>query len=240
MTSGLSLIFLAGLLGSAHCIGMCGGFTLMIGMHTGTKWTNLVSQGSYSAGRIFTYSLLGAVAGALGQRVANATSTWANVSAGLSIIAGLFLIYQGLLATGIRFSKKPFSAIQSPCLMSPILATFLKSENQAGKFFAGVLTGFLPCGLLYAFLSLAVASRDLLWGATIMATFGAGTLPIMIATGIGGRLLNSLTRQRLLQLAAWSVVMTGAITLTRGVMFANVPSNTEIPACPFCLSLKES
>ena len=237
MATGLSLIFLAGLLGSSHCVGMCGGFAILLGMHASDKLKNFTIQLQYSLGRIFTYSFLGAIAGVSGQRIDLTTNTWINVSAILCAVAGLFLIYQGLLALGIRIRRKTAETTNGPCLLSPILANFLRSERRGSTFLAGVLTGFLPCGLVYAFLTLAVASKDLMWGTAVMAVFGAGTVPIMVATGVGGNLLSLLARQRLLRLAAWSVVLTGVLTLIRGISFAQSPADTQQPVCPFCVSV---
>lgn len=229
------LILIGGLAGSSHCLGMCGGFSLMIGMGTNSLSRNLLAQGLYSAGRLFTYATLGAAAGFFGARLQSASVVWFNAPALLSIAAGLFLIYQGLLAAGIRLSwVTGSSSTASPCLMGGFLSGFLRSRSYWNRFLAGVLNGLLPCGLLYGFLAVAGASGDLLTGAGVMALFGAGTVPLMVIAGLTGNLLTAVARQRLLKIAAWCVVLTGMITVVRGAGAWQSERDSGPPPCPFC------
>ena len=99
-------------------------------------------------------------------------------------------------------------------------------------FLAGLATGFLPCGLLYGMLANAASTSDLLTGGLTMAVFGLGTAPVMVLTGFGGSLLGVAQRRRLFQAAGWCVVITGAITLVRGI-YGLQPG--QIPGCPLCL-----
>ena len=235
----LPLIFVGGLLGSSHCVGMCGGFALLLGIGSRSVRDNILAQSMYSCGRIFTYAVLGACAGSLGARADLQFSTWVNVPAVLSLLAGVFLIAQGLSAAGFRFgitATKPIPG--GGCLGGSIFATFLRSPHWSGKFLAGLLTGFLPCGLLYAFVALAAASGDLASGMGVMIFFGIGTVPLMITTGVGGSFLSLIARQRLLKLAAWCVVVTGVLTVARGVGFLRIPGQTAEPICPMCVELE--
>ena len=94
-------VFVSGLLGSAHCLGMCGPFALAIGSAAPAWRTNLARQLCYSAGRIFTYAVLGAAAAFVGLRMARAVEPWTNMPAILAIAAGAMLVVQGLLAAGV-------------------------------------------------------------------------------------------------------------------------------------------
>lgn len=231
----LALIFVAGLLGSSHCLGMCGGFALTVGLQQRKLTQTGLAQLSYSVGRIFTYTVLGAICGFVGNRVSTGTVQWINTSAVLCLIAGLFLIYQGLGAAGIRLWGGAESSTQG-CLTGSFLKSFLQSPDYSRVFLAGMLNGFLPCGLLYGFLALAAASQDLIGGALIMATFGLGTVPLMVSAGFGGRLLSLVARRRLLKVAAWSVVVTGALTTIRGAGAIQSGTQDPVSACPFCSS----
>lgn len=233
----LSLIFVGGLLGSSHCLGMCGGFAMLIGLNATSPGRACLAQFLYSCGRIFTYMVLGTVAGFAGQRVSLGTNEWINASAILSLLAGLVLIVQGLKATGVSLWKRSVKLNSQGCLTSPLIRTFLQSHSWIANFLAGVMTGFLPCGLLYGFLALAAASRDLLWGGAIMLSFGLGTTPMMILTGLSGRALSMLIRQRILRFAAWCVVLTGMLTAYRGLGLLLEKSSDVPPACPFCMTL---
>ena len=234
--SELPLIFMGGLLGSSHCLGMCGGFALLIGANATSSRHAFSAQLAYTLGRIFTYTVLGAVAGYVGGQVSMSVNHWINASAILSLIAGLFLITQGLKAAGYQVWSLSKQTTAQGCLVSPLFRTFFQSPSYSSKFIAGVLTGFLPCGLLYGFLALAAASQDLLWGGALMGAFGSGTAPMMILTGVGGRMLSAVARLRLLKVAAWCVVFTGFITFYRGVGFLNQDHQQAQPNCPFCAS----
>lgn len=230
----LSLIFVGGLLGSSHCLGMCGGFALLLGSHQKSRKEVWLAQSLYSIGRIFTYTVLGTIAGFIGMRLGHSMTKWINASAILSIVAGLFLIVQGLKAAGIQVWKSRKPTNSQGCLASPLFKTFFQSKSRVSQFLAGVATGFLPCGLLYGFLALATASQDLLSGGAIMLAFGLGTTPMMMLAGIGGQLLSGVMRLRLLRIAAWCVVLTGGITLYRGAAFLSLEHTEIAPTCPFC------
>ncbi len=233
------LILLGGLLGSSHCVGMCGGFAMIVGMNKPTFRENLFAQLAYSAGRLMTYGTLGAICGYAGLRLVKAAPQLLNVPAALCLLAGMLLVVEGLFATGVLKRRGLSKSPQIGCMMSPIFATMLKLPGLRNAFSAGLLTGLLPCGLLYAFLSLAASTGDLLRGMAVMVVFGVGTVPLMVATGAGAMLLKMATRQKLMKAAAWCVVFTGALTVYRGAAFLHAANSpTAEPACPFCASVE--
>jgi len=235
----LPLLLTAGILGSSHCIGMCGPFALTIGSNAPTWRQNLARQLVYSVGRIFTYSVLGAIAGFCAYRLSAYSVGLLNVASALAIVAGLFLIYEGLRAAGwIR--RRSLATHQGPCLGGTFLATFLNSPNFGGYFLAGVFTGFLPCGLVYGVLAFAATTQDVWWGAIAMATFGVGTVPVMVATGGAGSLISLATRRRLFRVAAYCLIATGAISVARGAGFVEIPGWVEPTGCPMCESAEEA
>ena len=99
--SELPFVFVAGILGTAHCLGMCGPFVLTIGGSAPGWWSALGRQLSYSAGRIFTYGVLGAAAGFCGERLTSSLPLLVNIPALLAVAAGMLLVYQGLRSAGI-------------------------------------------------------------------------------------------------------------------------------------------
>jgi uncharacterized protein len=232
----LPLVFLGGLLGSAHCVGMCGGFAISIGMGARSLSSNLQRQLLYTLGRVLTYAFFGVAAGYAGFWLSRRAGTLVNVQAGLSIVAGGLLVFQGLLALGIfpRRLLPKFSVGAAPCLAGTFVGPFLASPGWSGVLLAGVLTGFLPCGLVYGFLTLASSSASILHGLLTMCAFGAGTAPLMILTGAGGSLLSHPARRHLLQVSAVCVLLTGMISVARGVMFVQFPESAAMESCPFC------
>jgi len=228
----LALIFIAGMLGSSHCVGMCGGFAVMVGLRAPGAGAMALTQGLFTLGRVFTYMVLGVLAGSLGARVTALSRTGINVFAVLSILAGLILLFQGLATLGFRLLPRRFNH-SGVCLMATGYRSLLEGGDWPQKFLAGMFTGMLPCGLVYGFVSLAAATGDPLRGGAVMTMFGLGTAPLMIAVGWGGALLSVFARQRLLKLAAACVVVIGAITLTRGISHLNGAEDGGPQHCPF-------
>ncbi len=158
----------AGLVGTPHCLGMCGPFV----MACGTKGSDTVM---WHAGRLATYSLLGAVAGALGAVVPG--PSW--VAPTLSIV--LLFWFAGALA----------GVVPSPVVVVPGLRQMAGSVAGKGgrwqRFAFGMVNGLLPCGLVYAALSIPVSAGSAAWGAATMFAFGLGTVPGLTALVMGFR-----------------------------------------------------
>jgi sulfite exporter TauE/SafE len=232
----LPLIFLGGLLGSAHCIGMCGGFAVSIGLSATSVLPNLRRQLIYTAGRIFTYSFLGIAAAYAGLWATSRVTLWINAQAALCILAGLLLAAQGMIGLGLVPHGFPSqrAAGGSLCLARGFVGPFLASPRLTDVLLAGVLTGFLPCGLVYGFLALASSSASIWMGLFIMILFGAGTAPLMILTGTGASLLSYARRQSLLRISASCVLLTGLVSVVRGVFFLPVWGVPEAMRCVLC------
>ncbi|MFY9254825.1 MAG: sulfite exporter TauE/SafE family protein [Fuerstiella sp.] len=238
----LPLVFVSGVLGSAHCIGMCGAISAT--MNIGAKGIQgaLIRQILWSIGRTFTYAFLGMLAGFSGARLTrsdylSAQTSVINYQAAFAILAGLLLMMQGLIATGWIRRRKNIRQIggQTSCLTASIFGSFLRGGSNVGVFVAGILTGFLPCGLVYSFLALAAATASVWKAPLLMTAFGLGTVPVMLVTGVGLTMASLKMRQRLMKAAAVCVLVTGVLAVGRGIAFA-ANSNSEKPqeACPFC------
>ncbi len=179
--------FVAGLLGSLHCVGMCGAFAASCGRTpTGLP--------AWHLGRIGTYAALGALAGAAGQLLPG--PAW--VPAGL---ASALLTWFALALAGL---------VPEPRLVPPGLVSAgrraVESTSPGAQFLFGVVNGFLPCGLVYSALTVPVALAEPLPGALAMAAFGAGTIPALSLAALGLRrlLMASLWRRRLFALLVLS------------------------------------
>ncbi|MCA9065832.1 MAG: sulfite exporter TauE/SafE family protein [Planctomycetaceae bacterium] len=237
----LPLVLLSGILGSAHCIGMCGAIAATMSAGTTSLRASLARQIWWSLGRTSTYTFLGVIAAAVGARFVRVELPYVSVQAVFAIIAGTLLVAQGLLAAGwwpARLRRRSGGS----CVAASVMGQFLRGGSSTGAFVAGILTGFLPCGLVYSFLALSASSAHPGRGALIMLVFGAGTVPVMLATGVGVSLLNFANRRRLFRIAACCVLMTGLLTLGRGVAFARssyeatTASSGQSPQvkCPLC------
>lgn len=234
MTWEWPLILLGGFLGSGHCAGMCGGFALGIGLGSRGPADNLRRQALYSAGRICTYAFIGAIAGFAGLRLMRAASGWTTLQAWLSLAAGAALILQGLWSAGWLPRLVRWKPTNSSCAARSIFASFLRGRDLASVFLAGVLTGFLPCGLVYAFLALAASTGNVIEGAALMAIFGFGTIPVMVVTGFSSTLISLTLRKQLFRIAAVCILVTGFLSVGRGVGVLAAPPAERGQRCPFC------
>lgn len=170
MLASFTAATLAGLVGSPHCIGMCGGFAMACatGRDRGLAW---------HLGRLSTYAVLGAVAGAFGAVIPGPTWVAATISA-------VLMVWFALVLGG--FVREP--SIRIPGVQR--LATRAASESGAAwRYVFGLATGFLPCGLVYAALAIPVASGSAAVGALAMVGFGLGTMPALAAVTLGLRTL---------------------------------------------------
>lgn len=230
----LPLIFVGGLLGSAHCIGMCGPLALSLSASAPNGSSLLRRQLCFSVGRIFTYGFCGAAAGLGGVWLSTGSRGFVWSQAWLAIFAGVVLILMGLVTVG--WIPKPTARLLSgiPCGAATWLKTFLTSTGWSGPLLAGVFTGFIPCGLVYAFLLKAGSSGSVWMGWLTMIAFGIGTIPMMVLVGYSGRFLSVTHRTRLFQVAAWCIVLTGAISIVRGASQLDAKSVAETVPCPFC------
>jgi sulfite exporter TauE/SafE len=195
-------IFLLGLISGAHCLQMCGPIVLVIGPRR-------ESQLAYHAGRILTYTFLGALAGAAGHGVA-ALGQLAHLTSGARIVSGAAMILAGILMVGILPSSGLIT-IRRPGRFTRVAARLLGTPH--GKFFAGLALGFLPCGLIYAALLKAMDAATPAAGALTMLAFGLGTAMALAALGFA----SVFARPWVNRLAPYSVMIAGAVLLYRGL-----------------------
>lgn len=230
----LPLLLMGGLLGSGHCVGMCGAFAVAIGWDASRPSVNLLRQTVYSIGRCCTYAFLGAAAGFGGQWMQLRLGALTSVQAILSLVAAAVLILMGLATSGLLPSSDRWLQKLAACPAVGQFRSLLKSRRLVNVFVAGLATGFLPCGLVYGVLALALSSGSLLQGAGMMAAFGLGTIPLMLVVGLSGSTLSLEMRKRLLRVAAVSLVGAGVLTGARGLADLTSPSDSEPLSCPFC------
>lgn len=177
---------LAGLVGSPHCVGMCGGFA------------GLAADApvGYHAGRLTTYALLGALAGTVGSIIPG--PPWVSAAVAAAMVLWFSARLAGLLP------EKHMPALPGVTRAGAWLAG---REGIAGRYALGAVTALLPCGLVWAALGLAVASGHPGTGALAMLAFGAGTIPLLGGLAVGLRTLAARGRGARLALAALVLVV---------------------------------
>lgn len=198
-------LFLIGLLGGTHCVGMCGGIVGALSMGSGTS---LPLQLGYNAGRIASYALAGTLAGALGG-ASLVLSGQLPVRIILFVLANMMLVALGLYLMGLtralafseRFGLRLWRHVQ------PLTRRFLPARTVAQAFPLGVLWGWLPCGLVYSALVTALSSGSALRGAGLMLAFGLGTLPNLLLAGLLAARLNEYLIRPVVRVAAGLLVL---------------------------------
>ena len=221
------LIFVAGIAGSWHCVGMCGGFACALGSDPRGRGATLVRQLSYNLGRVTTYCFIGALVGFLAAGLC-ASGAGAPPTSGaqrvLAIASGLLMVCIGLQFLGwLRRRHGPPLHGFGAQFLAPALRDLLRAPGPAAPLAFGVLNGFLPCPLVYAFAAQAAGSGGALPGLLVMLAFGLGTFPAMLLmAGLGGWLRRVggawQWRRRGVDVAGALIVVLGLITFARGVV----------------------
>ena len=221
MTAELSLLAAAamGLFGSGHCVAMCGGIscTLSAGLPESVRRSPsrmLPYIIAYNIGRMTSYMVAGALFGGLGAGAGVVLPpSWAEgfglaISIAFVIALGLYLgdWWRGLAALE-RLGAKLWRRLE------PLGRRFLPVSRRRGAFAVGLLWGWLPCGLVYAALALALASGGAFEGASTMLAFGLGTLPALVMLGFAGRWLAALRRPGARRAAGASLCVLGVVVL---------------------------
>ena len=200
--------FIFGLLGSLHCLGMCGPIAFMLPVDRANVLRKNSQIGTYHLGRLFSYALLGALFGFLGEGL-----QLFGLQQGLSIAVGFLMIGVAII---------PESKLQQYRITTPIyrslswvkqqLGGLLKKKSWDAFLTIGFLNGLLPCGLVYLAVFGAMASGSIADGAFYMFLFGLGTVPLMTAAVYLGNFLTPEIRKRI---RAWIPIVVGLM----GVLF---------------------
>jgi len=214
-----------GLLSSLHCAQMCGPIVVSYSLASiQTPSSASATSGrspffghlAYNAGRILTYSALGAVAGLAGQSM-----TWmgrlAGISSTASIIAGVLMILAGVAMFGWLprlAALGQSSAVVTSRFLRP-LRSLLSSSGLSHRFALGLMLGFLPCGLIYAALMKSLSAGSAFGGAVNMLAFGLGTAASLLAIGLLSTSFRFSLARWGSQIAATAVILMGAVLLWR-------------------------
>ena len=203
--------------GSLHCVGMCGGFVLAASASS-KGWALLRGQLLYHVGKTMTYLSLGGAAVLLGAEVAG-WGSWAAKA--LAVIAGLLLILAGWAqcghSTGVwRWFGRWTSALDRRLDFAALGRSVVQSSSRLRGLYLGIVSGFLPCPLVWAFVARASAEADVLPALATMAVLGLGTLPLLLFVAFSGRLISVRWRTRLMRFGGVFLILLGLWTLYRG------------------------
>jgi sulfite exporter TauE/SafE len=238
-----AIVFLAGIAGSMHCAGMCGGFACALGADSSGRAATLVRHLTYNLGRITSYCFLGTLVGYLGVLLVGhgGDGAWAsNAQRALAVFSGLLMLYIGLQFLGLF--RRPTPALPGVAWLADGLRQIVRRPGLAAPLALGVINGLLPCPLVYALLAHAAVSGGPLPGLLVMGAFGLGTFPAMLVMGgfalwirllgtrgggkrahpggyaRGGPALPADWRLQGVRIAGGFILLLGLVTLARGLL----------------------
>ncbi len=208
----LSAIVL-GLMGSLHCVGMCGPIAFMLPVDRTNHLKKFSQIFIYHIGRLLAYGIMGLVFGLLGKGL-----QIFGMQQQLSIFIGITMIVVVLI---------PYKAFNKYNLSKPIYKLISKVKGRLGRelkkktpdtfLTIGFLNGFLPCGLVYMALFAAIAMGNVAQGGLYMILFGLGTIPLMTSAVYLSSFLKGRARQHIQRLIPVFVVIIGALFVLRGL-----------------------
>ena len=212
----LTVAFITGLLGSFHCVGMCGPIAMMIPV---SGRNHIVSKLLYNLGRSISYAIIGAIIGVMGWGISiTGYQQW------LSIGVGTLLLFMAMM----NFFKADSSGFYIPGLSKQVsiikkqIGKFIQYKSYLGNFILGSLNGLLPCGLVYLALAGALAQGSVIYSSLYMFIFGLGTIPLMIFVLIGTNFLSPKIRLQFTKVIPIFTVLIACLIILRGL-------NLDIP-----------
>lgn len=208
--TGFLAVFLIGFLGGTHCVGMCGGIVgaLSLGAASSSGSPRWSLHLAYNTGRILSYGLAGALAGAVGSAGLALGGQW-PVRIVLYVLANLMLVALGAYLLGLTRILAPIEGAGQTLWrrLQPLGKRFLPARRVGQAFPLGLLWGWLPCGLVYSVLASALVSGSAARGAGLMLAFGLGTLPNLLLAGLLAARLQEFTRRPAVRAVAGFLVL---------------------------------
>jgi len=201
-------VLLVGFLGGVHCLGMCGSIVGIFTTQLPADRARWPFHLAYSSGRIASYAVAGALVGSVGQAgflmrdAVPVQHLLFALSSTMLVLLGLYL--SGLWGVVRRIEKLGGGLWKH---LQPFTAKLLPVNTVPRALSLGALWGWLPCGLVYSVLVTALASGSTVQGALIMAAFGLGTLPNLLAIGLFWEKIKGHAQSPRVRMVAGLVVM---------------------------------
>ncbi|MDP5171330.1 MAG: sulfite exporter TauE/SafE family protein [Bacteroidia bacterium] len=204
---------IAGIVGSLHCVGMCGPIALAL-PGKGRGWANILpGRLLYNAGRVMTYSLLGFLLGTFGRGIQ--VAGWQQ---GLSIGLGLLLLVLALAQLQLESRVVKLKPIDTALIwLRRQLGRLMKQGQPHSLFQIGILNGFLPCGFVYLALAGALSTGGMWESAAYMALFGLGTFPAMLVISMAGGMISPSFGQKIKPILTGFTVVFALLLILRGM-----------------------
>lgn len=220
--------FIIGIVGSLHCIGMCGPLSLALPVYHLPTSMRFFSLLAYQLGRIATYSLIGLALGWVGSRIyIGGYQQLFSIVMGLLIITIAVLYFLHKRFFHIRLFDRFYFSIQK------LIGRLLGSSKSAGGFFlVGMANGLLPCGMVYIAMASALSFNNIAESTVFMALFGLGTLPAMMLVAYAGLVIKPELRFSVRKLIPYFITLIGILLVLRGLNLGIPYISPAVPASP--------
>lgn len=216
MIQSIITAFLMGLLGSFHCIGMCGPIALSLPLKDSNS-QKISGALIYNSGRIVTYSVFGFIFGIIGKSfVMFGYQQWLSILLGVAILIFVFLPQKFSTFKNKNYLLDFFSKVRHS------IALLFQKKKYKSLFSIGLLNGLLPCGLVYMAAAFAVAAGSITNSIIFMAFFGLGTLPMMWTIAFFGNYVSAGIRQKIRRAYPFIMAVLACLLILRG-MGLNIP-----------------
>ena len=215
-----SLAFMTGLLGSGHCVGMCGALVSGFFIKASEGGAGNAAYAAYHGARIGVYALVGVLAAVAGVALVS-TGMLGTLQGVLQIVAGVVVILLGLEVMGVTRTRLAVGFAPARWLRKAF-ARAASSGTVLGAGLGGVVNGLMPCAMTLAMAVKATTASGAAEGAGLMLAFGLGTLPAMLLVTVAFARLGARVRGHLLTAAAIVVIAMGLSTVYQGVSYFNV------------------
>lgn len=201
-----------GMLGSFHCIGMCGPIALSLPLKNDSSWAKFSGALFYNSGRIVTYIAFGLLFGIIGKSVAVfGFQQWLSIILGLVILAFIILPKRFAHFNQQNFILRFFERIRLS------LGQLFQKNNFSSLFSIGLLNGLLPCGLVYMAAVVAISTGSIANSMVFMAAFGFGTLPMMWSIAFFGNYVSISFRQNIRRVYPYMMMLMACLLILRGM-----------------------
>ena len=208
-------LWATGALASLHCVGMCGGFVLALDRPGRVPWRRVAYQILFHLGKTATYVTLGVLVGLAGAAFVHAR--WFHAAqAALSVVAGCFMVLAGLqIAQFLR--ELPIGSWFGPgSLYDRAVKAVINLRGPMAPVALGMMTGLLPCPLVYAFLAASLEQGNLWRAMGVMAILGLASMPALVLVVLTGATFRPALRARMIRVAGLVVIVLGVVTILRG------------------------
>jgi hypothetical protein len=202
-----------GLIGSFHCIGMCGPIVVALPLKKHNLISKITGAILYNSGRVLTYSVIGILFGLLGRGISLAGfQQWTSVLLGIAMIISVLFpfLFREKITIGSLFSGFAARLIVR-------LKKLFTDRSYSSLLMIGILNGLLPCGLVYVAIAGAISSGTVLTGALFMMLFGIGTIPLLLLATLASDAIGQRIRSKMQRVVPYFVFMLGVLFILRGM-----------------------